>query len=212
MMDLNLGRDESRFHLVSHPNEIELYLSNGSSIYMHIGDTMLKTLYNQFINTSDSKMVVRNQYADTFVINGMLRKNGNIKDLQVVLKAHCIMGFMHYGRPIAYTNVTYRTVELIMAHTMPMIQIGFENYEILRNHFCGLPNPHDDDPPQPQAFPVWNANRVPPRKEDGKPLNIRNQWENCFVFDCVTTDLRVARLVTFTDNVLGYINHSYKLD
>lgn len=212
-MDLfGLGREQSRYYMDNHPNEIELHLSNGSSMYLHIDDFALKSLYNHFCNTSDSKMVVRNQYAQTLVFNALHRANDNsrVRHIQVAVRADRIVGFTHFGATVFQAS-RYRTVELMFGGHNLVFNTSFEDYEILRSHF--IPNNNNDEP---KAFPVWNANRCQPRKPNGQPINVRNQWEKSFVFRGTTHDfnseLRVARFVTLQDNVDGYINFDPSMD
>ena len=92
-----------------------------------------------------------------------------------------------------------------------LFQLYFDDYEILRNYF--IPQNNNDEP---KAFPVWNAHRVTPTTPTGYPIRVFNQWDTCFVFKGSVKDfqnnLRVARFVAFTDNVIGYVNYTPDMD
>ncbi len=206
-MNINLDRTQSRFHLGSHPNEVLLSLTNGSSMYLHIGDQELKSLYNHFVNMTDGQVVVRNQYASTFVLNAMLRTDvGQVHSTQLVLRSDSIDGFVHMGKTIFGINA-YTYVTLLLAGGDDVsINMSYDDYEVLRSHF--IPQ---DNKTSPKAFPTWNTKRPKPLSKSGYPKRFKNQWGQSFVFNGgvrdFADDLRVARFVTHTKNVIGYMNH-----
>jgi hypothetical protein len=208
-MDLDIGRENSRLHLPQYPNEIEVILQNASPMYLHIGDSDVKSLYNHFLSISKGSIAIRNQYASTFVLNGIVRNaSDNLIETKLVLRADKILGFIHYGKEI-FSCQSYRQVGLIL-NDVHIFQLNFENYEILRRSF--IPNENA------KAFPAWNAKRVEPTKSDGRPYRFKNQWEASFAFDGVArgsfdvNTLRKARFVTHQENLVGYLDFDHKLD
>ena len=207
----DLQREASRYYLSNCPNEIELYLSNGKSMYLHIDDLTLKSLYNCFTNTSSGKVVIRNQYAQAIVFNGKARySDGEVAKTQVVLRSSTILGFIHYGATV-FSADYYAKVLLMIGSSAPLFNLSFKDYEILRSVFI----PPDNDS-KPTTYPVWHSKRIPPLSSSGHPMKARNQWLSSFVFKGTTTDfngdLRLARLVALQDNVLGYINQNEHIE
>lgn len=210
MMDLNIGREHSRLHLPQYPNEIEVILQNASPMYLHIGDADLKSLYNHFVDMGKGKLTIRNQYAETFVLRGIVRNDRDLIETQIILRSDKILGFIHYGKEL-FSCQTYRQVGLIM-NDVHIFHINFEQYEVLRRSF--IPNENKE----PKAFPAFNAKRVEPTKSDGRSYRFNNQWGTSFAFDGYgrsasdINTLRKARFVTHQDNLVGYLDFAYKRD
>lgn len=209
-MDLVLKRQQSRLHLPNYPNEVEILLENASPMYLHIGDKALKSLYNHFLHIGKGKIAVRNQYASTFVLQCMVRKDGNLIELEFVLNANKVLGFIHYGGEV-FSTQSYRRVGLMLDDVYPF-HLTFKDYEILRTSFI----PKENKPPT--AYPVWNAQRVVPHTKSGYPHKSKNQWGSSFAFEGIAhsslkiEELRYANFITSKQNLVGYLNFDYKLD
>ena len=210
-MDLVLNRQSSRLHLPHYPNEVEIILENASPMYLHIGDKALKSLYNHFTHIGKGKVAVRNQYASTFVLQCLVRNDTSLIEVELMLRADKVLGFIHYGGEVMGVSLTYRYVGLLLDEVYPF-KLTFKDYEILRSSFV----PKENKPPT--AYPTWNAQRVAPDNKSGYPHKPKNQWGSSFVFKGIANssinieELRYATFVTSKNNLVGYLNFDHNLD
>jgi hypothetical protein len=199
-MDLNLDREDSPLNLPSHPNEVKLIIDGAPALFLHIGDTDLKTLYYHVLDTSGSALV-RNQYADTFVLQCIIRRQDDkLVETQLVLRAKKVIALIHYGKAI-FSHSHIRRVGLIVRDTH-VFYLSFQNYEILRRDFI------PDNPDQAIAFPAWNAKRIVPEK-GGREIKVKNQWAKAIAIDgysIANGTLRKSRFVSKKDDLIGYLD------